>query len=225
MAMLVAEFQAHYGDVPDFFGGELLLIDLTLLPAGTTHVDFEYLKALLIQHRLRPVAVTGGTPELMMAALHAGLPAAPSDWRETPAQQQQQQVSRPPPLTEPIVKPPPESLSPGALIIDKPLRAGQQIYARGRDLVLLAVCNPGAEAIADGHIHVYAPLHGRAIAGARGWHDARIFAQNMQAQLVSIAGIYCTSDQGMAPEIWSHAAMVRLATTEDRDTLVFQPLI
>jgi septum site-determining protein MinC len=67
-------------------------------------------------------------------------------------------------------------------------------------------------------------LHGRAIAGARGWREARVFAQDMRPQLVSIAGIYRTSDQRLPPEVWNHAAMVRLATAEGRDTLVFNPL-
>ncbi len=69
---------------------------------------------------------------------------------------------------------------PSALVIDRPVRSGQQIYARGRDLVVLAMVNPGAEVIADGHIHVHAPLRGRAIAGARGDTSARIFALDMQ---------------------------------------------
>jgi len=225
MALLTAEFQAHYGDMPGFFEGDLLLIDLAYLPADTTTLDFNHLRALLIEHHLYPIAATGGTPELMAAAWAAGLPAAHEDWHETSAQQQpQQQHSDPPLLTEQVADPPPKPPAPGALIIEKPLRAGQQIYARGRDLVLLAVCNPGAEAIADGHIHIYAPMRGRAIAGARGWREARVFAQDMQPQLVSIAGIYRTSDQGLAPEIWGHAATVRLMTTGVSDTLVFEPL-
>ena len=84
--------------------------------------------------------------------------------------------------------------APGALVIDKPLRSGQQVYARGRDLVVMAMVNPGAEVIADGHIHVYAPLRGKAIAGARGNADARIFALGMAPELISIAGIYRTSE-------------------------------
>ena len=222
LSALTAEFQAHYGDIPGFFDNDLLLIDLAYLPAGMPAVDFEYVKALLTEHRLRPVAVANGTPELMALALQAGLPAAPSDWREMPAPQPQpQQTAEPPLLTEQVIE---KSLPPGALVIDKPVRAGQQIYARGRDLVLLAVCNPGAEAIADGHVHVYAPLHGRAIAGARGWREARVFAQDMRPQLVSIAGIYRTSDQGLAPEVWGHAAMVHLSADDGRDTLIFEPL-
>ena len=85
-----------------------------------------------------------------------------------------------------------------ALVIDKPLRSGQQVYARGGDLVVLAVVNSGAEVIADGHIHVYAPLRGRAIAGARGNADGAHLRACMEPQLVSIAGTYRTGENAAA---------------------------
>ena len=87
------------------------------------------------------------------------------------------------------------------MIIDTPVRAGQRIYARGSDLIVTAVVNNGAEIIADGSIHVYAPLHGRALAGASGNADARIFALQMAPELVSIAGVYRTFDDGF-PRNW-----------------------
>ena len=98
------------------------------------------------------------------------------------------------------------------------------MYARGRDLVLLAMVNPGAEVIADGHIHVYAPLRGRAIAGARGWPEARIFAREMRPELVSIAGVYRTSDEPLPEPVWGRAASVRLSSTETGDKLYFEPI-
>jgi septum site-determining protein MinC len=85
------------------------------------------------------------------------------------------------------------------MIVDTPVRAGQRIYARGADLIITAVVNNGAEIIADGSIHVYAPLHGRALAGASGNAGARIFALSMQPELVSIAGVYRTFDEGFRP--------------------------
>ena len=83
-----------------------------------------------------------------------------------------------------------------AMIVDMPVRAGQRIYARGCDLIITASVNNGAEVIADGSIHIYAPLRGRALAGARGNTNARIYATAMEAELVSIAGIYQTFDAG-----------------------------
>ena len=82
------------------------------------------------------------------------------------------------------------------MIIDTPVRGGQRIYARGTDLIITAVVNAGAEVIADGSIHVYAPLRGRALAGASGNTSARIFAMSLEAELVSIAGIYRTFENG-----------------------------
>lgn len=99
---------------------------------------------------------------------------------------------------ERAITPPKSMLEPGirkTLVIEKPIRTGQQVYAEKSDLIVLGLVNEGAEVIADGHIHVYAPLRGRALAGASGDQSVRIFAQSMQAELVSIAGIYRTFDQ------------------------------
>ena len=112
----------------------------------------------------------------------------------------------------------------GALVIDKPLRSGQQVYARGRDLVVLAMVNAGAEVIADGHIHVYAPLRGKAMAGARGNMDARIFALELNAELLSIAGVYRTSEHPLPAQVQGKPAQVRLVATPDGDKLVFDAM-
>ncbi len=94
-------------------------------------------------------------------------------------------------------------------------------YSRsGADLIVLSVVNFGAEIIADGNIHVYAPLRGRAIAGARGNVNARVFSTCMEAQLVSIAGIYRTSEVAMPPDIQGKTAQVRLVG----ESLVLEPL-
>lgn len=82
------------------------------------------------------------------------------------------------------------------MVIDTPVRSGQRIYARGTDLIITAVVNCGAEVIADGNIHIYAPLRGRALAGANGNTAARIFTNELEAELVSIAGIYRTFENG-----------------------------
>jgi septum site-determining protein MinC len=116
----------------------------------------------------------------------------------------------------PQVPPAPTS----ALVIDKPLRSGQQVYARGRDVVVLAMVNPGAEVIADGHVHVYAPLRGKAVAGARGDTGARILTLSLEPELVSIAGVYRTSENPLPPELRGKPAQIRL----DGDALVMQAL-
>ncbi|MCY7316413.1 MAG: septum site-determining protein MinC [Rubrivivax sp.] len=106
------------------------------------------------------------------------------------------------------------------LVIDRPLRSGQRVYARGGDLVVLQAVSVGAEVIADGHIHVYAPLRGRAMAGARGDTRARIFSPCMQAQLVSIAGIYRTTETPLSAAVEGRPAHVRL----DGNRLLVEPL-
>lgn len=101
-------------------------------------------------------------------------------------------------VKEPVASPEPQIIREmiPAMIVDTPVRAGQRVYARGCDLIVTAAVNNGAEVIADGSIHIYAPLRGRALAGARGNTEARIFSTTMEAELVSIAGIYRTFDDG-----------------------------
>lgn len=223
LARLSAEFAQRFGDVPDFFDHDPLVIDLFPLQVAEpgAALDVGAVVALLRSHRLNPLAVRGGSDEQMAQAIAAGLTPAPDAivQRATPAAAVTAAAPLPPP--EPAAQPQP---APGALVIDKPLRSGQQVYARGRDLIVMAMVNPGAEVIADGHIHVYAPLRGKAIAGARGDADARIFALSMAPELISIAGIYRTSEIALPETIQGKAAQVRLLAGPDGDKLVIDPL-
>lgn len=89
----------------------------------------------------------------------------------------------------------------GALMLTQPLRGGQIVHAAYRDAIALATVNPGAELIADGNIHIYATLRGRALAGARGDENARIFCQRLEADLISIAGVYLSADEIPADKV------------------------
>lgn len=109
---------------------------------------------------------------------------------------------------------------PQTLVIDKPVRAGQQVYARGGNLVVLATVSAGAEVIADGDIHIYGSLRGRALAGARGQRDARIFVRSMQAELLSIAGIWRTLEQDLPAALASRPLQVLL----ESDKIVMRAL-
>lgn len=93
----------------------------------------------------------------------------------------------PPPIAVPVRR--------STRIVTEPVRSGQQIYAEGADLIVTQLVSPGAEVIADGCIHVYGTLRGRALAGARGDTDARIFCRKMEADLLAVAGIYAVADQ------------------------------
>ncbi len=116
--------------------------------------------------------------------------------------------------------PAPEGQVAPTRVIDRPLRSGQRVYARGGDLVVLGLVSHGAEVIADGNIHVYGPLRGRAIAGANGDAEARIFAAAMEPELISIAGTYRTTDKPLADDVLGKPAQVRL----DGDKMLIEPL-
>ncbi len=217
MDLLAHEWNAQYGSTPGFFEQDPLVVDLHALAEDAGAVDFKQLLALLRAHAVCPIAFKGGNSTQAKAALKAGLVAAPDVVL-------QRLVAAPPaPETAPAPVAVPQP-SPEAMVIDRPLRSGQQVYARGRDLVMLAMVNPGAEVIADGHVHVYAPLRGKAMAGARGNGDARIFALSMEPELVSIAGIYRTSDVPLPADIAGKPAMVRLASGPDGDKLLLEAM-
>ncbi|MEX3962680.1 septum site-determining protein MinC [Paraburkholderia sp. EG286B] len=105
------------------------------------------------------------------------------------------------------------------LVIDRPLRSGQRIYAKG-DVVVLGLVSNGAEVIAEGNIHIYAPLRGRALAGVHGNHDARIFCTSLEAELISIAGIYRTTEVPLADDVRGKPAQIRL----EEEKLLIEPL-
>lgn len=218
LSLLAQELQARFGDIPDFFDNDPAVIDLSpLLASGDEGApDFATLLPLLHSLRLRPVAARGGSADQMHAAMAAGLAPA-NDLIATPAraaraEPEQAAVPAPAPAPAPASTQPVsmDALTEAALVIDRPLRSGQQVYARGRDLIVMSMVNPGAEVIADGHIHVYAPLRGRAIAGARGNTEARILSLCLEAELISIAGVYRTSEVPLPPEVLSKPTQVRL---------------
>jgi septum site-determining protein MinC len=203
------------GGVSDFFEDEFAVIDVAGIAEEAAHIDWEALVGLLKKYRLNAVAVRGAP-----AALHdvirahdlflddgtSGLQTNGGREREMPAPAPVE-AAEPAPAPAPAAAPAAPAL---AMIVDTPVRAGQRIYARGTDLIVTAVVNNGAELIADGSIHVYAPLHGRALAGASGNASARIFALQLQPELVSIAGVYRTFDDGFPADVARQPAQIRL---------------
>lgn len=205
------EMQTFYGEVAGFFDDDLVLVDLHDVATLDQPLDFDRLVTLLKERHLRAVAVRDGNDQQMAAAAKSGLLAA----RELDARWQ----------TPVIASAPAQALEPQpAMVVTAPVRSGQRVYARGSNLVLRAMVNPGGEVIADGDIHVYAPLRGRAIAGARGWAAARIFALQMDPEIVSIAGVYRTGEEPLPDSVRDRAAMVSLHSEGSLDQLVFEPL-
>jgi len=215
LAVLDAAMRDMTGSDPDFFDDEFAVIDVGALDAAPDAVDWTGLTALLKSYRLNAVAVRNAPPDMAPHILAHGLsldgPAKPrAEAAPAPAAQPQQgeidlePASAPAVVqAQPAIQAQPAASAPAAvqraMIVDTPVRAGQRIYARGADLIVTAAVNNGAEIIADGSIHVYAPLRGRALAGASGDTEARIFTLSMEAELVSIAGMYRTFENGSEP--------------------------
>ncbi|WP_370680471.1 septum site-determining protein MinC [Comamonas sp. GB3 AK4-5] len=203
--VLEVELAERLAADPDFFDHDPVLIDLTQVREATDPVDFVALRQVLRSHHTQPVAVRGGSAEQMAAAHAVGLMAAPDAMPARSAAAEVREVIR----EVEVVREVPAPLS-NALVIDRPLRSGQQVYARNTDVVVLGMVSYGAEVIADGNVHVYAPLRGRAVAGARGNTEARIFSTCMEPQLLSIAGVYRAIDSALPADVAGKPAKVRL---------------
>ncbi|MDY0748320.1 septum site-determining protein MinC [Paucibacter sp. R3-3] len=237
-AELAAGLAEKLGDTPGMFSNDPVVIDLSQLErtpavadpdaqgqlaleaAALQAVDLAAVVALLREHQMQPVAVQGATPEELEQAQALGLAdASGQDLTRTRGAEPRTVVQEVEVVREVIreVAVPGEAAK--TLIIDKPLRSGQQVYAKGADLVVMALVSHGAEVIADGSIHVYAPLRGKAIAGARGNADARIFSLSMEAELIAIAGIYRTTENPLPDNVLRKPAQIRL----DGEKLVMEP--
>jgi len=110
--------------------------------------------------------------------------------------------------------------APAAMIINRPLRSGQRVYARDTDLIVIGVVSRGAEVIADGNVHVYGPLRGKAMAGARGDASARIFTTQLDPELVAIAGVYRVIETRLDAALQNKPAIIHLSG----DSLQFESL-
>ncbi|HYG43059.1 MAG TPA: septum site-determining protein MinC [Bordetella sp.] len=160
-----------------------------------------------------PNDVATPVPAVPATALETGAPAADDnapadDPAAVPAQ---------PAEAEPA---PAAVAAPSALVITKPLRSGQRVYARHTDLVVIGMVSQGAEVIADGNVHVYGPLRGKAMAGARGDTSARIFTTQLDAELLAVAGVYRVVEDKLDKSLHNQPALVHL----DGETLRIEAL-
>lgn len=231
-AVLAADVLRQFGpegESPDFFDHDALVIDFSQLDPEQPLFDLVPLLKVLRSCSLVPVAARGASPEVMAAALAVGLVEAPPDVhrnRPAPAAAEPQVVETVREVVHEVVHEVVREIpGPSTMVVDKPLRSGQKVYARGCDLVVLAMVNQGAEVVADGNIHVYAPLRGKAMAGARGDTQARIFSTCLEPELISIAGVYRTSENPLAPDVQGKAAQVRLLSKDDgKEKLIIEAL-
>jgi len=212
------------GESPDFFDTDGLVIDFAQAQIAFPDPHWDRLCAAFERCRLVPVAVRGLDAASMLLAKQAGLLEAAAEVRRNtaPNPKTAQTTAFMPSATAPTPQAKPSAPVP-TMVVHKPLRSGQKVYARGGDLVVLAMVNRGAEVIADGNIHVYAPLRGKAMAGARGNTSARIFSLCLEPELVSIAGVYRTTEQELAGDVLGKPAQVRLSD-DGKEKIIIEAL-
>ena len=243
-----AELTRRFEATPEFFANDVVAIDVRRL-VDEERVPLADIAQLLDSVRMRPVGVVANPQQawaaesalpLLEARDRRGAPTKPSaeDGGEsvTPVQAEL-------PITEPATdlanksattsdvnaadanaatsgaEPVKLATSSQTTVVDKPLRSGQRIYAKG-DLVVLGLVSYGAEVIAEGNIHIYAPLRGRALAGVHGNHDARIFCTCLEPELISIAGIYRTTENPLPADVLGKPVQIWL----DEEKLMIEPL-
>lgn len=193
------QLQEKIDQAPQFFANSPILINLEKLENPE---DLKKPEALLKDCRelgLQPLGFSG-VPESIQKAINAtGLPVL-STPNERALKIPKVIETKVEPVVETIVETIVERVVEEKLVqrqnkvITRPIRSGQQIYAEGADLIVLAQVSEGAEVLADGNIHIYGALRGRALAGVKGDETARIFCHQLEAELVSIAGNFMLQD-------------------------------
>lgn len=177
------ELLAH--QTPNFFKYAPIIIDLERLLESDQVIDFAHIKSELQRHSLVPVGIRHANDLHTQAAIQAGLALLSSSKPET---------------HKSSISANNASKNNTSKIITQPVRSGQQIYAQNTDLIVLAPVSAGSELLADGNIHVYGPLRGRAIAGVSGDRSARIFCLKLEAELIAIAGYYRLNEDMKIPK-------------------------
>jgi len=195
------DLKQKVSQAPDFFKRAPVAIDLAQVKSSTSDIDFAAVVAILKSNQLIPMGVRNGTQDQHNDAEKHGLFALlassvrnSDSYQDTQTELQQKAQKQ----AASKVKECSASTNNGyrsvqpsySKTIYQPVRSGQQVYAKGCDLVILSTVSAGADIISDGHIHVYGSLRGRALAGVNGDESARIFCHNLEAQLISIAGYY-----------------------------------
>src|SRR5262245_20784233 len=232
--MVDRQLRVKISQLPHMFLGASVLIDLGALEEASPLTVIQVV-AILKACKLVPIAATN-VPDTMRAtivneglgilqaplsttrgrSLDAEIDALPDPDLPTPPPEKAKVAAPkvflgravPParsPAPAPVVQMPPYA---GPVVVRQPVRSGQVIYAQNNDLVVLAPVNAGAQVVADGHVHVYAKLRGRAVAGAKGLPGARIFCQKLEAELVAVSDAYMSAEEippslrGKAAQIW-----------------------
>ncbi|KAF6668856.1 septum site-determining protein MinC [Pantoea sp. EKM101V] len=201
-AVIRKALQDKIDQAPDFLKNAPVVLNVATLSAD---VNWKQLQQAILATGLRIVGVSGCKDEALKRMIaRAGLPVLAEGKEARP------QVQAP----APAAVPEPQSVAAEAVaaktrIVNTPVRSGQQIYARDADLIITSSVSAGAELVADGNIHIYGMMRGRALAGASGDRNCQIFCTNLAAELVSIAGEYWIMDQ-IPQEFFGKAARLCL---------------
>ncbi len=208
---LSLELDEKIKQAPNFFQHAPIILDLQRLKTQGEMVDLALLMHTLKAKKLIPIGVRGANKLLKEAAIQVGLAIFPEE--KVIANKKRIEVEEPK-LNEPTnigqtPSRPENTAASSTRLITTPVRSGQQIYAQGGDLIVLASVSHGAELLADGHIHVYGSMRGRALAGVMGDKEAMIFCRSLEAELVSIAGQYRLSED-LKETCWKQPACIQL---------------
>ncbi len=237
---IATELQKKHDEAPQFFMQSPLIVDCApvadILAEDPAALDFAALKTALLQTGFIPVGIRNAPASLHETIANSGwaiMRATPNssvaknetpdsasdestgDADKTDKEKAQEESS--------VAKEPGQENAPvtmSSMTIERPVRSGQQIYAANADMTILAPTSAGSEVVADGSIHIYGPLRGRVLAGARGNESARIFCQSLQAELIAIAGRYQLLDESDT-HLKGKPAMIRL----EGEKLIIEPLV
>lgn len=192
---------------PNFFCKAPVIIDYKLLNTKeeNQNIDFLKLKKILQEKELVLVGIKNANEEQQAQAMQAGLAIL----RDSNNFQQKEKTAEQPKSTATIAIKPQEASTNGNKLITTPVRSGQQIYVPDGDLIITSSVSHGAELLADGNIHVYGVLRGRALAGINGNKEARIFCSSLEAELISIAGNFKISED-IEKQAWKIPAEIYL---------------
>lgn len=220
VARLVQEMADRVARAPKLFGRAAVIVDFGALSQAPDPTTAQALIDGLRGAGVLPVALAYGTREIDQLAEQLDLPVLAKFRAQYERAAEPAPAPAPRPAPAPAAPPRPAAPARPGRMQRAPVRSGQQLYAENCDLTVLSHVGAGAEIIADGSIHIYGPLRGRALAGARGNTEARIFCREFNAELVAIAGQYKVLEdvpeelRGKAVQVWLEDDQIRIAALD-----------
>ncbi|MSS76509.1 MAG: septum site-determining protein MinC [Methyloglobulus sp.] len=211
LLIIEQQLQAKVLLAPEFFKNSPLVLDVQELNKQSVDVDVVAVIEVIRKLGLLPIGIRGGNARQNEQATTLGIPLHSIHTSSTTIDAKKPKTPTPEPETKDL-------LQTGTTVITHPIRSGQRVYAAG-DLVIIAQVSAGTEILAEGNIHVYGTLRGRALAGVQGNTEARIFCSDLQAELISIAGNYKISED-LSQNIRNTPVQIYL----DKQTLVIKEI-